>query len=286
MSTASVPAARSAELHDIPGPTAFGEGWRRTWDLLWLTSVTEFRVQYSQTALGYAWSVLKPFAFFGIIYAVISQVLRVADRVSDYPHKLILALVFFQYFSEATSVAMRSISAREAMVRKAQFPRIVIPLSASMSSAITLFFNLVGVLLLLLVTGVEPQVYWLLMPVAIIALLGFTTMLSILLSVAYVRAEDVGQAWSLTLRALFYATPILYTLVLIPAGFRPVIAANPLTPIIEYARIWVIDPNAPTPVDLVGVVPGLVVPGAIAVAVAVTGFFWFKRDAPRVAEAL
>jgi ABC-2 type transport system permease protein len=279
--------AESLELREIPGPSAFGEGWRRTWDLLWLISVTEFRLQYTNTTLGYLWSVLKPFAFFGVIYLVVDQVLsRFADDVSDFPQKLILGLVVFQYFSEATNTSLRSIQARESMLRKTHFPRIVIPLSLNLSAAITLVFNLIGVFLLLILTGVEPEAHWLVVPLALIALVALTTTLSMLLSVAFVRSEDVGQGWSLTLRALFYATPILYTLAILPDWIQPLINANPLSPIIEYMRIWIVDPGGETPVDLLGVGEGLLIPLAVALAIGIAGFFWFKRDAPKIAEAL
>jgi ABC-2 type transport system permease protein len=278
--------AQALELEDIRGPKAFGGGWRRTWDLLWLMSVTEFRVQYTNTALGYIWSVLKPFGFFGVIYLVISQVLRFADLIPNFAMVLILGLVLFQYFTESTNAALRSISAKESMLRKTQFPRIVIPLSVNLSAAITLLFNLVGVFLLFIVVGLEPLATWLLLPIVVVPLIVLTTTLSMLLAVAFVRSEDMGQAWSLVIRALFYASPILYTLVVIPDSIRPLIAANPLTPLIEYARIWVINPDSPTPVDLVGVGAGLLVPLGLIVAIGIAGLWLFNRDAPRVAEAL
>jgi ABC-2 type transport system permease protein len=279
-------AAKTAELREIRGPSAFGGTWQRTWDLLWLLSVTEFRVQYTNTALGYAWSVLKPFGFFGVIYLVVNQVLRFGDLVENFPMMLILGLVLFQYFSESTNAALKSVSAKETMLRKTQFPRIVIPLSVNLSAAISLVFNLLGVFLLFIVAGLEPRLTWLLLPLIVVPLILLTTTLSMLLSVAFVRSEDFGQAWTLTLRALFYATPILYTLVIIPESIQPLIAANPLTPLIEYARVLVINPDAATPVDLVGVGAGLLVPLAISIAIAVGGIWMFNRDAPRVAEAL
>ncbi len=274
------------ELREIRGPEAFGGGWRRTWDLLWLLSVTEFRVQYTNTALGYIWSVLKPFGFFGVIYLVISQVLRFADLIPNFAMVLILGLVLYQYFTESTSGALRSIAAKESMLRKTQFPRIVIPLSVNLSAAITLLFNLVGVFLLFIVAGLDPRLTWLLLPVVVVPLIILTTTLSMLLAVAFVRSEDFGQAWTLILRALFYASPILYTLAVIPDSIRPLIAANPLTPLIEYARIWVINPDSPTPVDLVGVGAALLVPLGLTVAIGIGGLWLFNRDAPRVAEAL
>lgn len=277
---------QALELREIRGPSAFAGGWRRTWDLLWLISVTEFRVQYTNTTLGYVWSVLKPFAFFGVIYLVISQVLRFGDTIENFPQQLILGLVLFQYFSEATNAALRSISAKESMMRKMQFPRIVIPLSVNLSASITLLFNLLGVFLLFVVTGLDPRLTWLLVPFVAIALIVLTTTLSMFLAVAFVRSEDVGQAWSLTLRALFYATPILYTLAIIPDSIRPLIAANPLTPLIGQARIWVIEPDAVTSAELVGTVPGVIVPIAITIVIAISGVWLFNRDAPRAAEAL
>jgi ABC-2 type transport system permease protein len=284
----STPAeAEPLELREIPGPSAFGDGWRRTWDMLWLISVTEFRLQYTNTTLGYVWSILKPFAFFGVIYLVIDQVLqRFAEDLDDFPQKLILGLVLFQYFSEATNASLKSIQAKESMLRKTHFPRIVIPLSLNLSAAITLVFNLIGVFLLLILTGVDPTLSWLLVPIAVVALVALTATLSMLLSVAFVRSEDVGQGWSLTMRALFYATPILYSLTILPEWIQPLINANPLSPVIEFMRVWVIDPDAPTPVDLLGFGAGLLIPLGVAVVIGVTGFIWFKRDAPRLAEAL
>ena len=280
--------AETLALRPIPGPSAFGGGPRRTWDLLWLTSVTDFRLRYKNTLLGYSWSVLKPFLFFGTIYLVVSQVLRFGGEVKHYPLLLILNLVIFQYFQETTSLALRSISSKEPMLRKMQFPRIVIPLSVSLSSAISLLFNLIGVFGVFLVAGLQPRASWLLLPLVLLALIVLTTAAAMFLSVAFVRLEDVGQGWTLFLRVLFYATPILYPLDIdaIPDSLRPVLAANPLSPLLEQARIWVLDPSAPTTVDLVGGLMGLAVPLLIGVAVCVSGFWLFTREAPRVAEAL
>ena len=69
----------------------------------------------------------------------------VRHHSDNFPFALILNLVLFQYFTEATSRAVRAISARESMVRKMQFPRIVIPLTINMSATINMYFNLIGI---------------------------------------------------------------------------------------------------------------------------------------------
>jgi ABC-2 type transport system permease protein len=279
-------ASEALGLREIRGPSAFGGGWRRTWDLLWLISVTEFRVDYRDTAIGYAWSVIKPFAFFGIIYLVVSQVLRFGSHSGNFPLALILNLVLFQYFTEATSRAVRSISARESMVRKMQFPRIVIPLTVNMGAAINLGFNLIGIFLLFLIAGLDPRWSWLLLPIVLVLLILLTTTLSMLLAVAFVRFRDVGEGWPLIVRALFYATPILYPISILPDKMQTLLAINPLSTLFTRAQIWVIDAGVPTNAELVGVVMGLLIPIAIMVLICVSGVWLFDREAPRVAETL
>jgi len=276
---------QALELREIRGPSAFG-GLRRTWDLLWLISLTELRVGYRNTALGYAWSVIKPFVFYGIIYLVINQVLQYGSHSGNFPLALVLNLVLFQYFTEASSVAVRSIPMRESMLRKMQFPRIVIPLTINMTATINMGFNLIGIFLLFLIAGLDPRWSWLLLPLVLALLIILTTTLSMLLSVAYVRYRDVGEGWPLIVRALFYATPILYPISLLPDTMQSLLAMNPLSTLFTWAQIWVIDPAVETNAELVGVVMGLLVPAAISLLICVAGIWAFKREAPTIAETL
>ena len=95
------------------------------------------------------------------------------------------------------------------------------------------------------------------------------------------------QIWGVFARALFYGTPILYPIEFVPEGLRSGLAAiNPLVPIFEQARIWVMDPNAPTIVEAAGGVLGVVLAAAIIVGTCAFGLWIFEREAPRVAEAL
>ena len=107
-----------------------------------------------------------------------------------------------------------------------------------------------------------------------------------LLSVVYVSLRDVEPAWGLIARALFYLSPIIYTVELIPAQFRTVVALNPLSPILEQARVWVIDSSAPTALEAVPNDAVLLVPLAIIVGCVVGGVWIFDRRAPDIAEAL
>jgi ABC-2 type transport system permease protein len=86
--------------------------------------------------------------------------------------------------------------------------------------------------------------------------------------------------------ALFYATPVLYPLERAPESLRNVILLNPITPLLQLGRKWIIDPNAPHLTDLAGGRARLLIPAAIYVAICVLAVWIFDREAPRIAEQL
>ena len=277
------------ELREIAGPSAYDGDLRRFWDLLWLVTVSEFRSQYANTALGFLWTIIRPLVFFGVIFLVLRGLLRFGANIKDYGQILVLGLILFTYFLETTTRAVRSVASKEGMVRKMQFPRIVIPLSVSLSSLMTLALNLLAVLPLMIAFGLRPQVGWLGVPLLILLLVVFTTAVAMLLSVLFVRFEDTSQIWGLISRVLLYATPILFPIEIfgrVGEGVQAVVASSPLAAIVEQARVWVIDPTAPNGVTEVGWFFGLAVPVLLGVVISVYGVWLFIRDAPKVGEAL
>ena len=126
----------------------------------------------------------------------------------------------------------------------------------------------------------------LLFPLLLLVLLTFTVAVSMIVSALYPRFRDVGIIWTVLSTALFYATPVLYPLGSVSTTMRDIIALNPLTPIFVLMHRWVIDPNAAGPVELGGGGWRLVVSIAIYVVVCIAAVVIFRREAPRVAEAL
>jgi ABC-2 type transport system permease protein len=122
-------------LEEVRGPSALGGGSRRFFDLLWLTSVTEFRRVYFGTVLGYLWSLIRPLMLFGVLLFVFTQVFRATSKgVEHYPVLLLLGIVIFTFFQESTTNSVTSVVAQEGVVRKTQFPRLVIPVSSTSGS--------------------------------------------------------------------------------------------------------------------------------------------------------
>jgi ABC-2 type transport system permease protein len=162
----------------------------------------------------------------------------------------------------------------------------VIPLSVVVTALFNLGLNLVVVFAFILAWGVDPTWTWLLLPVALAALFTITAAGSMILSVLYVRFRDVLIIWVVAAQVLFYASPILYPIEAVPANYQHLIFLNPLAPIFEQVRVWMIEPNAPTAVDVVGGAAGLLPAAGIFVAVCVFAVWIFNRDAPRIAEEL
>jgi ABC-2 type transport system permease protein len=272
------------ELRDVPGPSALGGGWRRSLQLLNLIAVNDFRKTYFGTALGYLWSLARPLMLFGVLLAVFTQVFRLGSRVPHYPVLLLMNIVLFGFFQEATSMAVGSITSQEAVVRKTQFPRLVIPLAVVLTSFFNLALNLVVVFVFILAFGVGPHWTWLLLPVLLLALSAFTVAVSMILSSLFPRFRDTAIIWSVFVTALFYGTPVLYTIDVVPSTLRDVILINPLAPLFELARKWIIDPNAPGPVGVAGW--ELLAPVGLFIGICVVAVWFFRREAPRIAELL
>ncbi|HEY2715536.1 MAG TPA: ABC transporter permease [Solirubrobacterales bacterium] len=286
----AAPAPPVAELREVQGPSALGGGWRRFYDLLMLISVTEFKRVYFGTVLGYLWSLIRPLMLFGVLLFVFTQVFRVGGKeVEHYPVMLLLGIVLYTFFQESTSNAVTSVVAQEGVVRKTQFPRLVIPLATVLTSIFNLLLNLVVVLVFVLAFGVSPTWTWFLFPLALAFLFVLAGAIAMALSALYVRFRDTAIIWTVVSQVLLYLTPILYPITIFKEDttLRHLLMVNPLAVIFEQVRVWVLhEPQAPTAVEAAGGWLGLLPAAVIFFGVIVYGAWFFNREAPRIAEAL
>ena len=276
-------------LREVHGPSSLGGGRRRFFDLLWLMSVTEFKRAYFGTVFGYLWSLVRPLMLFGVLLFVFTQVFRIGHGLQYYPVLLLLGIVLFQFFQEATQNSVTSVAAQEGVVRKTQFPRLVIPLATVLTALFNLVLNLVVVFAFIFAWGVDPTWTWLLFPFVLAVLFVLAATVGMMLSVLYIRFRDVAIIWTVFAQMLFYATPILYPLG--PEGLNKpsiehLLMINPLAVIFEQVRVWMLEPNAPTAAEAAGGAVHLLPALAIFVAVCCFGVWTFNREAPRIAEDL
>ena len=266
-------------------PYVLGTDLQRVWNLTWTLAATEFKLRFYGSVLGYAWTLARPFLFFGVIYLVFSEIAGLDANVDHYGVYILFGLVIFQFFGETTSNCVRCLAAREGLLRKMRFPRLVIPLSVVLTAIFNMGGTLVAALVFAIATGVYPTWGWLELPVIIVLVGAFATGIGLMLSALFVRYRDVAPIWEVASQMLFYISPILYVTTLVPEQYRDAYLVNPLAVLLTEMRAAVIDPSAPHPWDL-GSPLSMVLAAAIGVTAVALGIFIFIRQAPRIAEDL
>jgi ABC-2 type transport system permease protein len=268
------------------GPSAVGDDLRRFVALTVTLAVTDFKLRFFGSALGYLWTLMRPLLLFGVLYVVFTEVVRFGGGVDHYPVYLLTAIVLFTYFAETTSRGVTSLVERENLLRKMRFPRMVIPLSVALHALFNLGLNLVVVFIFVLGSGIEPRVEWLELLPLVALLVLFSTGVTMLLSALYVRYRDMQPIWEVSLQMLFYASPVIYVTATFPDSIEQEAMVNPITTILTQARHVLIDPDAPTAAQAIGGTGRLLIPLCVIAVVSALGFWVFKREAPRIAEDL
>jgi ABC-2 type transport system permease protein len=270
-------------------PSAFGDDFRRFVNLTWTLAITDFKLRYFGSVLGYVWSLMRPLLFFGVLYVVFTQVFNLGASVYGYPVYLLTGIIFWTFFLEATTGCVTCLVSREGLLRKMRFPRLVIPVSVALTAMLNLATNLVAVLVFALASGHLPRVTWLEMPILIMSLAILAAGVGMVLSVLYVRFRDIQPIWEVTAQALFYATPIIWSLSkLAPSQhlLQHVVVSNPLGAIQVQMYKAFINPAAPSALEAIGGGLRLLVPIGVVVIVFLLGIWLFNREAPRIAENL
>jgi ABC-2 type transport system permease protein len=256
--------------------------------ILHVLASVDFKLKYAGSALGYVWSVLKPLMLFTVLYLVFGRVFHLGAISKYYPVSLLIGIVLFTFFGDATSMGMTSVVARESLIRKMSFPRLIIPASATITAAITFSINLTVILGFLAWNEIVPRPEWILILPLLIELYVFVFGVSLILSTLFVRFRDIGQVWELALQLLFYASPIIYPVGYLPDWARRIAFLNPFTQVMQDIRALVLyddlAPNRITAAVAFGSPAGRLIPIGIAFAVFGLGLYLFKRNEPWFAE--
>jgi ABC-2 type transport system permease protein len=271
----------------IRGPSALDGDIGRFVHLTRTLAVSDFKLRFFGSALGYFWQLMRPLLLFGVLYVVFTQAIKLGADVKFFPVVLLTSIVLYTFFAEATSYAVTAVVDREQLVRKIQFPRLVIPTTTVVTATFNLALNFLVILAFAFASGVRPHKVWLEVPVllGLLWLLAFGT--AVLLSALYVRFRDVKPIWDVLLQVLLYGSPVIYAIETIESEqAREILMLNPLGAIMQQMRHVLIDQNAPTAAAVAGGWERLLIPGAILVGLVAVGLWYFNREAPRIAEEL
>lgn len=251
--------------------------------------ITDFKLRYKGSVLGYVWTLLRPLALFAVLYVVFIHFLRIGADIPHYAVYLLLGIVLWNYFTEVTSNGLSSIVGKGDLFRKLAFPRYVVVVAGSFSALINLAINLVVISLFMVINGVPFtwNILWLI-PL-IIELFIFALAIAFMLSALYVRFRDVNYIWELVLQAGFYATPILYPLTAVIAvslTAAKVIMLNPVAQIIQDARYFVITTDTIRISDIYNSPYVYIIPIFIVITFTIIGVWYFRKASPGFAEEI
>jgi ABC-2 type transport system permease protein len=253
--------------------------------IVFVIASSEFKLKYADSALGYVWSLLKPLGLFAMLYVVFGRFLKIGAGIPHYPLYLLLGIVLWTFFSDATSLGMESIVKRATLLSKLAFPRVVIPVSVTASSAITFGVNLVAFAVLVAINRIVPDAEWLLIPLLLLELYVFVLGLTFFLSTVFVRLRDIGQVWELALLILFYASPIIYSASALPLWFQKITFLNPFAQVSQDIRSIVLPSSGTvTATTVYGSPLGELIPIAVGLLLFGTGYLFFRREEPWLAE--
>lgn len=177
--------------------------------------ITDFKLRYQGSVLGYVWSLLKPLLLFAIMYIVFVRFLRFGQGVEHFAVSLLLGIVMWTFFIEATTQGMQSIVSRGDLLRKINFPKYILVISGTISALINFLLNLLVVLVFMIFDGVDFGWSALLFPATILVLFTFSLAIAFFLAAINVKFRDIGHVWEVFLQGLFYATPIIYPLTMV-----------------------------------------------------------------------
>ncbi|MGZ4169018.1 MAG: ABC transporter permease [Solirubrobacteraceae bacterium] len=280
--------------HPITGPRAITGDWRRFWHLTFNIALNDWKLRFFGSVLGYLWQLVRPLLLFLVLYVFFAIVAQVgAGKGPEYKYygaQLLASIVLFTFFSESTLNAVRGVVDNEVLVRKIQFPRLVIPLSIVLLALFNLSLNLIVVTIFALIAGVRPMLSWLEVPLLLGVLVMLCTGIAMLLSALFVYFRDVQPIWEVVSQVIFYASPIIIPIAVVQQHLSDTLMhlymLNPLAVIFQQFRHAFINHATPSAASLLGGWIYLLEPLAIVVAVFVGGFYVFNRIAPRVAEDL
>lgn len=248
--------------------------------------ITDFKLRYQGSVLGYAWSILKPLLMFAIMYVVFGYLIRLGS-VEHYSVYLLLGIVLWNFFAEATSQGMSSIISRGDLLRKINFPKYIIVLSATISALVNLILNLAVVGVFMIINGVDLRLSALMLPLFIIEIYIIGLGFAFLLSTLNVKYRDTSHIWDIIMQAAFYATPIIYPMLVIVSRsdtIAKILLMNPIAQAIQDARYCIVTTETVTIQSLFGSGWYALIPIIIVIITFIGGVFYFKHNSKYFAE--
>jgi ABC-2 type transport system permease protein len=252
-------------------------------------AITQFKLKYTGSVLGYVWSLINPLAIFGIMYFIFAVLFHANNASPNFGMQLLVGIVLWTFFADTTATAMGSIAANGHMLRKAYFPRSILVIASSLTAMMTFVINMSLVVIVAAILG-QSDLRWasLLTPLFLIEFYALVLGISLLLSGLFVFYRDLGHIWTITTQLLFYGSAVVFPIALVHGhALRTLLAVNPVAQVVEDLRHVLISsaPEIPFAEEIPGGPIGFL-PYVIVIGVLALGTYTFRRLTPSFAEYL
>lgn len=249
--------------------------------LLWALAERDIKVKYRQTLVGIAWAVLQPLAT-SLVFVLLFGLLGRVPAAGDVPYGLVVlsGVVIWQLFATTLAQATTSLVLNQNLIGKVFFPRLVLPLATAVPALVDFAVGLVVLAGVMAYYGIAPP--WQVVFLPGFVLLALLTALAAGVWTAALNAiyRDVGYVIPFVLQVGFFVTPVVYaTDVLIPERWRPLLALNPMTGVLDGFR-WALLGRDDFPAVT------LLTSAAVLAAVLAGGLMYFRRVEGYVADRI
>lgn len=245
------------------------EAWRYR-DLIVQLVRRDIVSRYKRSVFGVAWTMLNPLGMTLVMTIAFSRLFK---AVPSYPTYALTGLVVWNFFSQSTVAAMRQLVWGGNLIQRIYIPKTLFALSAVGTGLVNLMLGLVPLAIVMLVTGVRPQISALFLPISILLLAALALGVGLLLSAIAVYFTDVAEMFQIALTAWMYLTPVVYPEEIIPESFRWwLFNLNPMYHLIKLFRLPLYFGQWPSPARLASA-------AAVALLTLAVGWIVFTKKA-------
>lgn len=237
-------------------------------NLLWIFAITDLKLRYKNSVLGFVWSFLEPLLLLTVLYAVFTFIFP--SQIENFPLYLLLGIIIWNSFTRGTQMGMNSIIARGGLVSTVYFPKIILPVSSNITIFLMMGFEFIIFIIFMIIFQVVPTATVILFPLLLLFLLILNIGLSFSFSVLFVKYRDLGYVWQVVTYAGFFLTPIIYSLDMLPKEISGIILLNPVAQIIEMSHNVVL-------YDLLPSLKDLLYTGIVSLVIFLTGLVIFQK---------
>lgn len=236
---------------------------------------TEFKLKYKNSVLGFLWHLLKPLVMLLTLYIVFKVFIKI--DFENYPLFLLLGIILWNFFSECTSLGLRSLVSKGHIVKKIYFRYEILIISSCLSSFFSFLLNFFIFLIIFFFVGSNIGVHMLYVIFPIIELFFLSLGLALILSLLFLKYRDVGHIWDLLLQVGFWMTPIAYPLTIIPEPYLRFYLFNPLVNILSMARGIILKIQFPS-------LNSVIISLLITISILCFGYIFYKKNYKKMIE--